>query len=174
VREALLPNLRLAAERRCPIVLGTTGLEKEHWEALAEYGKRIPVLHSPNFSIGMAALQAACTLVSSLLEEFSCSIVETHHIRKKDRPSGSALALQKAVEEGDSSRHPPIESLRIGEEFGEHTVSFVHTEEQITLSHKALSRVPFAAGALKAAKFLLRQQPGLYGMSDLLKNTRFM
>ncbi len=167
VKEALKDNLFLAQNRSCPIVIGTTGLGPEEKELIKEASKTIPVFWAPNFSLGMAAMLQISTLLSSALNDFTFHIRETHHKYKKDAPSGSALALKDALER--TGKSPIIESFRVEEVIGEHTLFCNSEEETITLSHKALSGNIFAKGALKAAEFLLLQKPGLYQMNDLSK-----
>lgn len=167
-KEALLDNLILAKKLNCPIVIGTTGFEEKERNLLIEAAQKIPVFWAPNFSLGMAALLHVTKLLSSLLQGFTPHIEETHHTKKKDSPSGSALALKKALKQGNPNINPLIESFRIDGVIGKHSVFFVSKEEEITLSHQANSRTVFAKGSLTAAKFLATQEPGLYGMNDLL------
>ncbi|MES2198585.1 MAG: dihydrodipicolinate reductase C-terminal domain-containing protein [Chlamydiota bacterium] len=167
-KEALKENLILAQAKSCPIVIGTTGFEKEEIELLREASKKIPIFQAPNFSLGMAATLYVSKILSSLLQGFTSRIEETHHTQKKDAPSGSALALKTAIEKGNPHSTPSITSFRVGDVIGEHKVFFTSQEEDIILSHQATSRAVFAKGALTAAKFLVSQKPGLYDMDDLL------
>ena len=167
-KEALFANLILAQEINCPIVIGTTGFEEKEKKHLLEAAKNIPIFWAPNFSLGMASLLYVTKILSSCLQDFTSHIEETHHTQKKDAPSGSALALKMAIKQGSPHNSPSIESFRIGDVIGDHTVFFNSEEESITLSHQAISRSVFAKGALAAAKFLANQKPGLYGMDDLL------
>lgn len=165
---ALEENLILAQKYQSPIVIGTTGLQPDQQQSLELASKQIPVFWAPNFSIGITILIYAIEMLSPLLQKkFNASVTETHHIHKKDAPSGSALALAQAALSGYQSL-PPIESIRLQEVIGEHIITFLTPEEKITLSHEALSRDVFAKGALEAAKFILNKPPKLYGMKDLL------
>ncbi|MBX9922643.1 MAG: 4-hydroxy-tetrahydrodipicolinate reductase [Rhabdochlamydiaceae bacterium] len=165
---ALQENLELAQKQKTPIVIGTTGLQTDQLKSLEIASSRIAIFWAPNFSIGIAALVHAIEILSPLLREnFTANITETHHIHKKDAPSGSALAFAKATLTGYPNL-PPIESIRLEEIIGEHTISFLGQDEKITLSHEALSREVFAKGALQAAQFVLHKPPKLYGMKDLL------
>ena len=147
-----------------PIVIGTTGHPSENYAAIELASKKIPILFSPNFSLGMAACVEAAELLARRLKG-SCSvdIIEAHHIHKKDKPSGSALKLKQAINYPDA----PIHSIRSGDIIGDHTVIFTCAGERIELKHQVHSRDAFAEGALKAASFLLGKDPGLYSVKDL-------
>lgn len=165
---ALEKNLRFAVSTNTPIVIGTTGFSEPEKQLLEEASKKIPIFWAPNFSLGMALLTHAIETLSPLFQpNFKAHIEETHHIHKKDSPSGSAIALEKAARQG-YDKPLPIESHRIGETIGDHSIVFSSNEETITFEHKALSREIFALGALKAAKFLVGKEPKLYSMKDLL------
>ncbi len=165
---SLQKNLRLAESTQTPIVIGTTGLQKEEKQALLNSSLKIPVFWAPNFSLGMAIFIHAIKKLSPLLKKkFTPEISETHHVHKKDSPSGSALAMAEATQTGYSAL-PPIQSFRIGEVIGEHSISFSTIDERFTLQHQSLSRDVFALGALEAAKFLIGTPPKLYQMEDLL------
>ncbi len=160
---ALEANLAQAVKLGKPLVIGTTGHPPQTSRLLAEAAEQIPLLYSPNFSMGMAlCLQAASQLATQLKQPHNIEIVETHHAQKKDIPSGTALALAQRL--GESV---PIQSLRTGEVIGEHTVIFTCEGERIELKHAALSRDIFAQGALACAKFLSKKPPGLYSIEDL-------
>lgn len=160
-------------------VLGTTGLDEEALLAIASASEHIPVLYSPNFSLGMAlCFDAVRKFAHALFGKCYIDIVETHHVAKKDTPSGTALGLAKAVGKGRIALHettPPrkkeeivIHSIRSGNVIGAHSIIFECGDERIELTHRAHSRDAFARGALLAAEFISRQPPGLYSMSDLL------
>ncbi len=142
-----------------PLVIGTTGHTPEDIEAIEKASRSIPILYSPNFSLGIAlCLETAEKFGKALGSSASINISETHHIHKKDSPSGTALALAKAA----GLERAVIESIRSGDTVGEHTVIFELGHERIELKHTCLSRDVFALGALRAAKFLAKQSPGLY------------
>ena len=166
-KEALTYNLDLAKKKNTPIVIGTTGLEEKEKKAVEEASLHIPLFISPNFSLGLALTAHFAKKLSSLLPHMTAYIEETHHIHKKDSPSGSALAIKDAIIEGNGKRSPQVISHRVGEVIGEHSASFIGEEEVLTLSHSVSSRDAFAKGALEAAKFLCKQPKGLYQMSDL-------
>lgn len=156
--EATLKHL--AAKK--PLVIGTTGLPPEMKSAMEEAAKTIPILYSPNFSFGVALCLDAAAKISGALSGCEIEIHETHHVHKKDSPSGTALAFAQAV-----GGTPKIQANRLGEVVGEHTVIFECGHERIELKHTAHSRDTFAQGALLAAKFLVKQRPGLYSLKDL-------
>lgn len=154
---------QMAASKK-PLVIGTTGHPAENYSAIEAASREIPILFSPNFSLGMAAcVEAAALLAKRLKGHCSIDIVEAHHIHKKDKPSGSALALGKAMDQKEASIH----SIRAGDVIGDHTVIFTCEGERIELRHQVQSRDAFAKGALKAASFLIGKQPGLYSIRDL-------
>ncbi len=160
--------LTKAASYGKPLVIGSTGHDRDFFALLENASLTIPVLFSPNFSLGMAAcLQAAELLYKKLENHFQVSIEETHHIHKKDAPSGTAIALAKAMQKKD---FPSIEirSTRSGEVVGEHTVRFENLFETLAITHSVTSRKSFAQGALLSAKFLVKQKPGLYSFADVL------
>lgn len=165
---ALEGNLELAQKQKIPIVIGTTGLETKQQKLLELTSKQIPIFYASNFSLGIAALVEAIELLSPILQKnFTPSIVETHHIHKKDAPSGSAKAFAQAALTGYPSP-PPIESIRFQEVIGEHSIFFLAKDEKITIRHEAFSREVFSRGALEAARFIVAKSPGLYNMKDLL------
>jgi 4-hydroxy-tetrahydrodipicolinate reductase len=147
-----------------PLVLGTTGLSPEQLHHLRDAACDIPILYAPNFSLGMAALLKGVHLIASLLgDEAKIDIIDVHHAQKRDRPSGSALALAAAV----SPKGAEVHSLRTGDVVGDHTVFITLKGERLELTHRAHSRAAFAEGALKAAEFLLGKTAGLYTIQDL-------
>ena len=178
--------LTYAVKHRVPAVIATTGLTEEQLAAIDEAAKVIPIFRSGNMSLGIALLRALAKKAASVLgETFDIEIVEAHHNRKADAPSGTALMLLDAVKQGCESeregvfgRHGRdckrqkqeigVHALRGGTVTGEHEVCFFGTSERIKVSHSAENRSVFAAGALRAAEFLVHQQPGLYSMDDVV------
>jgi len=156
--------LKQVVRLKKPIVIGTTGHSPENQATISLASQEIPILFSPNFSLGMGScLEAAALLAKQLKNQASIDIIETHHLHKKDRPSGTALLLAQAMK----SKEIPIHSLRAGDTLGDHTVIFTLEGERIELKHQVYSRNVFARGALKAAVFLCGQDPGLYSVKDL-------
>jgi 4-hydroxy-tetrahydrodipicolinate reductase len=181
IYHAVKDNLEAALKHLKPIVIGSTGHSSEQKRAIEAAAKYIPVLFSPNFSLGMGlCFQAAHTFASHLKGHCHIDIIEVHHHQKKDIPSGTALALAHALEYGqvcqDMSIQSPrpkdsivIHSIRSGETIGEHTIIFNCDNERIELKHQIFSRDAFARGALKSAKFLSKKTPGLYTFQDVFE-----
>lgn len=153
---ALLPRLRGEA-----LLVGTTGTLPE--AALADYAARAPVAIVANFSIGVPLLLDLITAaVGRLPEGWQIEVVEAHHAAKKDAPSGTALRILRAIGERPDGAPVPTHALRVGDTVGEHTVWLAGPGERIELKHVATRREVFAIGALRHARWLLQQPPGLY------------
>lgn len=184
---ALEGLLEFCTARRLPAVLATTGYSEEQLARIEAASREIPLFRSANMSIGVNVLVDLVRRAAALLgEDFDVEIEERHHRRKLDAPSGTALMLADAAAEAlpyeaqyvydrHSVRRPRdgreigISSLRGGTIVGEHTVVFAGRDEVIEFRHHAASREVFAAGAVRAAKFLAGMgTPGLYNMSDLI------
>ena len=177
--EATAKHLEAAIRAKKALVIGTTGHSLEQKQLIQEATKTIPILYSPNFSLGMAlCLETASRLGKILFGNSTIDIHETHHVHKKDRPSGTALALAKAIGDGkiiveNNSSRPRekgevlIHSVRSGETVGEHSIIFECEYERIEIKHTAHSRDSFAYGALLGAKFLVKQPPGLYSLKEM-------
>jgi len=170
---------------KIPLVVGTTNLSTADQALLTKAGNEIAVLESPNFSYGVAVMRRLIKEATSLLVDFDIELVETHHVHKKDAPSGTAKQLVKdiqqtssqslVVQEGRNSTNVAkaknevgVHSIRSGSNPGEHTVIYSSEEEQIEVTHKAFSRRVFAVGAKKAAEWLVQQPVGRYTMEDVL------
>jgi len=171
-----------------PLIVGTTGLKDEEQVPLAEAAKKIPVVFASNMSIGVNLLFKLVKEVSGILpESYNIEIVETHHRMKKDAPSGTAKTLLERAAEGrnwDAKKvanpgrdgmvgaRPDEEigilAVRGGDIVGEHTVTFAGPGERLELIHRAHSRDVFARGSLKAARWIVKEKPGLYDMQDVL------
>ena len=165
----LSTRLQWALEQKTPLVIGTTGLTEADHSLLKDASFHIPIFYTPNFSIGMALLGKLAQETARRFPSSEIDLVETHHCGKKDRPSGSSLLLAQAVQEVKGhALAVNIQSLRLRDVIGEHSLVFNSPEERLTLSHHTLSRVAFAKGALEAAHFLSRQKAALYTMDDLL------
>lgn len=164
--EAFDPVLALCLERGKPLVSGTTGLSDAQQAAIADAGARIPVLWASNFSLGIAVLSDLVERAARALPGWDCDIIEAHHTRKLDAPSGTALSLGQSAQTG--SAEPRYASIRAGDIVGEHLVQFTGTGERIELIHRATDRDIFARGALHAAVRLAGRPAGLYRIRDLL------
>lgn len=159
--------LDLCRQRGAALVSGTTGLDDLQRAAIVDAGARIPILWASNFSLGIAVLTDLVERAARALPGWDCDIVEAHHNRKLDAPSGTALTLGAAI--ANAGAHPRYASLRAGDIVGEHTVQFATAGERIELVHRAGSRDIFARGALHAATRLAGRAPGVYRLGDLLE-----
>lgn len=159
----------IAERARAALLVGTTGLAPAQHARLARLSATCPTMIAANTSLGVAVLRHLVREATRLLPGYEIDIVEAHHIRKKDAPSGTALALAAAVAEAGREVPPErIHALRGGDIVGEHTVQFAGPGETIRLSHGAVNRDLFAMGALRAAAWLASQKPGVYTIEDSL------
>ncbi len=166
-------------------VLGTTGLDPAEQRDVNHAADRVPVVQAANFSPGVTLLLALAAAAARILppDTHDAEIVEMHHRQKLDAPSGTALALARAIaaardqtdtpfadanRTGQRGREIGIASLRGGQVIGEHSVIFAAAEEQIILTHRAFDRRIFAQGAIRAAIWTQNRAPGLYSMTDVL------
>jgi 4-hydroxy-tetrahydrodipicolinate reductase len=165
-----LEAVTIAQRAASALLVGTTGLEQTALDALRETSKQRAVLVAPNTSTGVAALARLVEEAAKIfLHDFDSSIVEAHHIAKKDAPSGTALRLAESVRRAGGSILPAqIVAVRGGDVIGEHTVRFAGAGEYIELTHRATSRDLFVRGALRAAAWLKGRSPGWYTMEDVL------
>ena len=164
--EGFDPILALCVERGAPLVSGTTGIDAAQQGALAKAATRIPLVWATNFSLGVAVLVELVERAASALPGWDVDIVESHHVHKKDAPSGTALTLGQAA--GSAGQPVHYASLRAGDIVGEHTVQFAGLGERIELTHRATHRDIFARGALHVARALVERAPGAYRVRDLL------
>lgn len=158
--------LALCQARGKPLVSGTTGLADNQLDALDEAAGRIPIAWASNFSLGVALLHDLVARAARALPGWDCDIIEAHHARKQDAPSGTALTLGGAAEEQGAA--PRYASIRAGDIIGEHAVQFATDGERIELVHRAGNRDIFARGALHVAAALRGRAPGRYRVADLL------
>ena len=171
------------AARKLPLVAATTGYTPEELALLEAAAGIVPVFQSFNMSVGVALLARLVKQAAAVFGGADGESVETHHNRKADAPSGTALMLADAVKSqrpdsdyvfgrsGQHKRQPNeigIHALRVGNVVGEHEVIFGTDSQTITLKHQAHDRALFAEGALTAARFVLGREPGFYHMDDLL------
>ncbi|MCC8189870.1 MAG: 4-hydroxy-tetrahydrodipicolinate reductase [Planctomycetes bacterium] len=186
--ESTVANAQLAATFSTALVIGTTGLDAAQRQAIEAVAAAVPVMLAPNYSLGVNLLFSLAAEAARVLGEgFDVEIVEAHHNQKADAPSGTALGLARAVAgplgrdvetdlvHGRSGRPGPrgkreigMHALRMGSVTGDHTVHFCSDAECVSISHHAESRDVFAAGALRAAKWIAGRPAGLYSMQDLL------
>jgi 4-hydroxy-tetrahydrodipicolinate reductase len=150
------------------LVIGTTGLDAEAEKAIREAAKTIPIVFSPNMAIGVNLLFNLVREGARVLgKDFRIKIDETHHVHKKDSPSGTAKMIAGIIKEA-SGVDAPVEAFREGEVIGNHGIVFDGEYEKLEIRHGAKSRDVFAAGAIKAAKFAAKKEAGLYSMADVL------
>jgi 4-hydroxy-tetrahydrodipicolinate reductase len=186
--QALEANLHAAIGAGVPMVIGTTGLEMSHHEAIDNAARVVPVLQTGNTSLGVTLLAHLVRQAAARLgPDWDIEIVEMHHRRKVDAPSGTALLLGEAAAKGrriELASHSErgrdgqtgarqegaigFASLRGGTVAGEHGVILAGEEERLTLSHSAENRSIFARGAVRAAEWLIGKEPGRYSMEDVL------
>lgn len=186
--EATLDHARICKQHGNPMVVGTTGMKPEQLAVMEETAHTIPLLLAPNMSLGVnVLLKVLPMLVQMLGPEYDMEMMEIHHNRKKDAPSGTALKLAQCMAEargwdydevkchsrdGIIGERPHDElgvmALRGGDVVGDHTVYFFGPGERIEVKHQAHTRENFAQGALRASKWLTNKQPGkLYNLGDL-------
>jgi|HigsolmetaAR203D_1030402.scaffolds.fasta_scaffold00108_39 4-hydroxy-tetrahydrodipicolinate reductase len=186
--EATRENVRVCLERKCPLVIGTTGHSAETRAAIEAAARAIPIVIAPNMSLGVNLLLKLVELVAAKLDDgYDIEVFEAHHRHKKDAPSGTALALGAAAARGrgvsleevaEHARHGSqaprqrgaigFSVFRGGDVVGDHTVTFAGIGERIELTHRASDRLAFARGAVQAARWLHDKKPGLYSMQDVL------
>jgi 4-hydroxy-tetrahydrodipicolinate reductase len=185
--EASLAHLAAAEKNNKAIVVGTTGFSAEQIARIREASRKIPVVFTPNMSIGVNILFKLAAEVARIVPGYDVEIVELHHNQKKDAPSGTAVKLAEVIA-GALDRNLKdvgvygrqgivgprkkeeigILAMRAGDIVGEHTAYFAGPGERIEITHRAHSRDTLASGALTAAKWLAKQKPGLYDMQDVL------
>jgi len=177
--------LAFAVENNLPLVLATTGQTYEERQAITEASEKIPLFFASNYSMGIALLIELAKKAAAAMPNAEIEIIEKHHDRKVDAPSGTALTIAEAISSvrpdsfvvsgrsGNSCKRKPneigIASVRMGNIVGEHEVLIGTPNQTISLKHEAHSRALFAEGALSAALFLKDKGPGLYNMDDLVK-----
>ncbi len=186
--ESSMEHLNVCADLKKPMVIGTTGFTKEQIEQIRRHGQVMPVVLSPNMSIGVnLCFKILAEIAKTIGDDYDMEIVEAHHRMKKDAPSGTAMKMAQVIagavnrnldEVGvyarkgmigeRSKKEIGIQTLRAGDIVGEHTVLFAGKGERIEITHRAHSRDTFAAGAIRAAKWVVGKKPGLYDMGDVL------
>jgi len=178
--------MRYIGATNTPAVIATTALEELDIKLMHEVAKQTPIFHSANMSLGVNLVAKMARIAAPAVEDrFNIEIIEAHHNRKKDSPSGTAILLADAIndslrerkeyvfgrygrEDEPSISEIGIHAVRGGTIPGQHKIMFAGPDEVIEISHMVYSRKVFAIGALKAAAFILGKEPGLYDMNDLL------
>lgn len=186
--EGTVEHLEACAGLGKSIVIGTTGFADSLRKAILQASRRIPIAVSPNFAVGVNAMFKLAEVAAGILgDDYDVEIVEAHHRHKVDAPSGTALKLGEVVakalkrdlakvavhgREGDTGARPVkqigFHAIRGGDIVGEHTVIFAGAGERVEVTIRSQSRMTYALGALRAAKFLRGKRPGLYDMNDVL------
>jgi len=166
--EATETNLEYLARYKKAVVLGTTGLNEAQLKKVEELSKVIPIVFSPNMSVGVNVLFYFLPEIAKKLgNDYNIEIVEAHHRAKRDAPSGTAKKIGQILADV-THKEIPAHAVRLGDIVGDHTIIFCGNSERIEIKHQAHSRDLFALGALKAAKWVNNKKPGLYSMQDVL------
>lgn len=167
--KATIEHLAICEKYVKAIVIGTTGLSDEEMAKIKEVSAKIPVVFSPNMSVGVNVLFRLVEESAKVLgSEYEISILEAHHAEKKDAPSGTAKEIERIVKSVKADADVAISSVREGEIVGEHTITFESDVDLIEITHSAKTRDIFAQGALKAAKFVAGKKRGLFTMKDVM------
>ncbi len=170
--EPTVTHIQIASELGKPIVIGTTGLSGQQLGILKAASAKIPIVFSPNMSLGVNLLFELAHLAAQRLGiDYDVEVIEAHHRQKKDSPSGTAKKLMEKLAEArkQSVGDIPVHAVRAGDIVGDHTVVLAGPAEGLGVTHRAHSREVFARGAIKAAQFVVSQKPGLYDMSHVLR-----
>ena len=185
VPKATFEILKYAKKNKVPTVIATTGFNEKELNEIKKTSKEIPIFKSSNMSLEINLMANLVQKVAEILQESDIEIIETHHNKKIDSPSGTAILLADAINKAfNGEKYYNFErmnkrdkrdkneigfsSIRGGNIVGEHTVQFFGENETLEITHKSYSRQVFAEGALKAAQFILKQKVGLYDMKDLV------
>jgi len=186
--EGTLQHLALARELGKAMVIGTTGFDAAGKAEIAEAARSVPVVFAPNMAVGVNAVFKLLEVAARILSEgYDVEVIEAHHRFKVDAPSGTALRLGEVVarelgrdldacaiygREGHTGERKPetigFSTIRGGDVVGDHTVLFAGIGERIEITHKSGSRMPYALGSLRAARFLQGRGSGLFDMQDVL------
>ena len=168
--EGLMDLLAIIQQTKKPLISGTTGFEGNQFSKVEATSKKNPIFWASNMSVGLWTVRQAIKALSTI-SHFDFALEEIHHTQKKDNPSGTAVTLHKDLEKAVGKKIAPAVGHRLGGVFGIHTITAASQSEMIKLEHNALNRTVFAEGALKAAKWIVKQPAGLYSMDDLMKPT---
>lgn len=186
--EASLNYLKIASEKGCAIVIGSTGFNSDELRRIKELSVKTRCVLSPNMSVGVNVMLKVLEYCAGILkDDYDVEIIEAHHNLKKDAPSGTALQMAKVIAEklgrdshksfvyarqgqiGERTKMEiGIQTIRAGDIVGEHTVIFAGVGERLEFIHRAHSRDNFAKGAIRAAQWIVHQKNGLYDMQDVL------
>jgi 4-hydroxy-tetrahydrodipicolinate reductase len=164
-----MANLKACVKNKVNMVIGTTGLDKAQVAEIKKASKKIAIVYSSNMSVGVNLVFALIRRTAQVTgKNYSIGLTETHHVHKKDAPSGTAKTMAEIAEVASKSKVTHIDSLREGEVIGDHTIYFESPVDLISIHHHAKTRDIFAEGSLVAAKFLSKKKTGLFNMQDVL------
>jgi 4-hydroxy-tetrahydrodipicolinate reductase len=186
--DGTLEHLQACQQHKVGIIIGTTGFDAAGKSAIEAAAKHIPIVFAPNMAVGVNAVFKLLDVAARILSEgYDIEVIEAHHRHKVDAPSGTALRMGEVVakalgrtleedaiygREGHTGERPATQigfsTIRGGDIVGDHTVLFAGLGERIEITHKSASRMPYASGSLRAARFLRGKQNGLYDMQDVL------
>lgn len=186
--EGTLEHLKACQQHKTGIIIGTTGFDAAGKAAIESAAKSIPVVFAPNMAVGVNAVFKLLDVAARILSEgYDIEVIEAHHRHKVDAPSGTALRMGEVVakalgrtleedaiygREGHTGERPAqqigFSTIRGGDIVGDHTVLFAGLGERIEITHKSASRMPYASGSLRAARFMRGKQNGLFDMQDVL------
>jgi 4-hydroxy-tetrahydrodipicolinate reductase len=186
--EGTLQHLAACRQQGVHLVIGTTGFSAEQKQIVETASREIPIVFAPNMAIGVNAVFKLLDVAARILNEgYDVEVIESHHRHKVDAPSGTALRMGEVVadalgrylpecavygREGHTGERPPTQigfsAIRGGDIVGDHTVLFAGIGERIEITHKSASRMPYAQGALRAARFMQSRKQGLFDMQDVL------
>ena len=167
--EATIAHLKACRKYGVNMVIGTTGFTKAQITQIKKASSKIAVIFSSNMSVGVNLVFALIRQAAPITgKDYSITLSETHHVHKKDAPSGTAKTMAEIAEAFSRTKVKEIESIREGEVIGEHTITFESPVDSISVHHHAKTRDIFAQGSLVAAKFLSKKKKGLFNMQDVL------
>ncbi len=167
--EATLEHLKVCQKYGVNMVIGTTGLTPAQWDEIKKASSKIAIVFSSNMSVGVNLVFALIRRAAQVTgKNYEIRLTETHHVHKKDAPSGTAKTMAQVAEQYSKTKVKDIESIREGEVIGDHAISFESPVDLISIHHHAKTRDIFAEGSLVAAKFLAKKKSGLFNMQDVL------
>ena len=167
--DATMEHLKYCQKHKVNMVIGTTGLSKTQITQIKKASSKIAIVFASNMSVGVNLVFGLIAKAAQITgKNYSMSLTETHHVHKKDAPSGTAKTMAEVAEQHSKTKVKNIESLREGEVIGDHTITFESDVDLISIHHHAKTRDIFAQGSLVAAKFLGTKKKGLFNMQDVL------
>jgi len=169
VPDVVLDSVRVCVRVGKPLVTGVTGFREGEIEILKDAGKKVPILYAANFSTGIAVLKRLVKETARLVgKNWDVHIVEAHHTKKKDAPSGTAKMLVAAIKEQIEDKSVAVSSIRAGDIVGVHRILFAGPGEHIELIHQAESRVAFVWGVIAGVRWIIGKKPGFYSIDEVI------